>query len=137
MKQSTITLAQAVKFHGHLGPFLVLGLRIGNAAIRKLKAERYFGILVSVEGADKKPKSCLIDGLQLATGATFGKGNIEKIGAKSIKVRIKNLRNNKRIVFKLKHSLIEELDSIKTHSESEKVARRLYGENESKLFDFK
>ena len=136
MKQSTITLSQAVRFHGHLGPFLVLGLKIGNAAIKRLKAKRYFGILVSVEGADKKPKSCLIDGLQLATGATFGKGNIKKRAAKFIKVSVRNLKNNKRIVFKLRKSLIKKLDSIKTHSESEKLARRLYSEPESKLFDF-
>lgn len=136
MKHDTITLAQAVKFHGHLGPFLVLGLKIGNAAIKRLKAERYFGILVSVEGADKKPKSCLIDGLQLATGATFGKGNIEKKTAKFIKVRVKNLSNNKIIAFKLKDSLIEKLDGIKTHSESENMARRLFATPESKLFDF-
>lgn len=129
-------MSQAVKFHGHLGPFLVLGLKIGNEAIKKLKAQMYFGILVRVEGADKKPKSCLIDGLQLATGATFGKGNIKKRAAKFIKVSVKNLKNNKRIVFKFKKSLIKKLDRIKTHSESENLARQLYGEPAAKLFDF-
>lgn len=137
MSQIRISLSEAEKFHGHLGPFLVLGLKIGCEAIKELKAQRHFGILVRVQGADKKPKSCLIDGLQLTTGATFGKGNIEKIASKSIKIIVKNLRNNKRIVFKFKKSLIKRLDNIKTHSESEKLARQLYKSRPEKLFDFK
>ena len=39
-----ISLKEAEKFHGHLGPWLVLGLLIGDAALKKLKAEKYFGL---------------------------------------------------------------------------------------------
>lgn len=137
MKQGKISLKEAVKFHGHLGPYLVLGLKIGELALTRLKAKKYFGLDLSVKGADKRPKSCLIDGLQLSTGATYGKGNIEKKLAKFIKVSVKNLKNNKRIVFKLKKSLIKKLDNIKTHSESEKMAQQLYKSRPEKLFDFK
>jgi formylmethanofuran dehydrogenase subunit E len=70
MKKSGITLKEAIRFHGHLGPYLVLGVLAGEAALKKLKAKKYFGIEMKVWGANKKPKSCLVDGLQLSTGAT-------------------------------------------------------------------
>ncbi|MCX5710376.1 MAG: formylmethanofuran dehydrogenase subunit E family protein, partial [Candidatus Omnitrophica bacterium] len=73
-----VSLKEAVNFHGHLGPYLVLGLKAGEMALRKLGCKKYFGLEVKVFGALKKPKSCFIDGLQLSTGATYGKGNIQK-----------------------------------------------------------
>ena len=87
-----MALQQAINFHGHLGPYLVLGLKMGQVALKKIKAKKYFGINVSVGGVNCKPKSCLIDGLQLATGATFGKGNIRKAGGITIEVVITNIK---------------------------------------------
>ena len=34
-----ISLKQAVDFHGHLGPYLVLGLLMGKYALKKLKSQ--------------------------------------------------------------------------------------------------
>ena len=79
-------LSEAIDFHGHLGPYLVLGLLMGKYALKNLKAEKYFGLTIKVKGAYTKPESCLIDGLQLSTGATFGKGNIKKLQGRYIQV---------------------------------------------------
>ena len=135
MRRGNISLEEAVRFHGHLGPFLVLGLRIGDLAIKRLGAKRHFGVFVRVKGASKRPKSCLIDGLQLATGATFGKGNIDKIPGPRIIVSIKNLKNKTKIVFRLKKELSIRLDRLKTHEESEKMARILFKSPASELFE--
>jgi len=82
-------IKEAVKFHGHLGPYLILGVLAGEIALKRIGVKKYFGLEVKVYGANQKPKSCLIDGLQLSTGATFGKGNIRKLAGKNIKISVK------------------------------------------------
>ncbi len=130
-----ISLKEAKKFHGHLGPYLVLGLRAGEAALKKLKCKKYFGLEVKVWGINKKPKSCLIDGLQLSTGATYGKGNIKKLDGSAIKIEFQNRINNKKISLRFKKNLIQKLEAAKTHKGSESLARQLYKTNYSKFFN--
>ncbi|MFA6350098.1 MAG: formylmethanofuran dehydrogenase subunit E family protein [Candidatus Omnitrophota bacterium] len=133
-----ISLKEAIKFHGHLGPYLVLGLLAGWQGVRSLGCKRHFGLEVKVWGADKKPKSCLIDGLQLSTGATFGKGNIKKIKAPAIKILIRDCVNNKQIVLRLKRQLICRLSRANTHILAERLAKEIYGsDNITKLFILK
>jgi formylmethanofuran dehydrogenase subunit E len=130
-----ISLKEAEKFHGHLGPYLVLGLLAGKLAIKKLRAKKYSGLEIKVWGADKKPKSCLIDGLQLSTGATYGKGNIQKIGNNKIRVLFQNLKNNKKIAVYLKDDLMRKLNSLKGHKDSEVFAKRLYKTDPLRIFN--
>lgn len=132
-----ITLKEAVKFHGHLGPYLILGILAGELAVRKIRYKKYFGLKVKVWGVDKKPKSCLIDGLQLSTGATYGKGNIEKLNGPAIKVEFYNRPNRKKVTLQFKQSLIEKLGEAKTHKDSEILAKQLYKTGYSELFDLK
>src|SRR3989338_2684362 len=107
MKVKRITLRQGIRFHGHLGPYLTLGILLGEFALKRLRCKKYFGFNVKVYGANKKPKSCLIDGLQLSTGATFGKGNIHKFNGSLMRIDFYNKLNNKRIGLKLKPGLKE------------------------------
>jgi len=81
-------MKKAADFHGHLGPFLVMGVRMGLIGVREL----------GVEGNDEKlrvtamlrnsvPFSCIIDGIQVATKCTIGNKklklrNSSKIAAK-------------------------------------------------------
>lgn len=129
-----ISLKEAQKFHGHLGPYLVLGLLAGELALKKLGAGKYFGLEVKVYGAVQKPKSCLIDGLQLSTGATFGKGNIKKFNAAAIKMEFINRINQKKFTLKFKSGLIQKLEAVKIHKDSEILAKELYRANYIKLF---
>ena len=130
-----ISLKEAVKFHGHLGPYLVLGVLAGEMALKKLRCDKYFGLKVSVWGAGERPKSCLIDGLQLATGATYGKGNITKRDGKVIKVKFLNRTNNRIITLRLKDNILRMLEEVKTHRGSEVLARKLHREDCEKLFN--
>ena len=132
-----IPLKEAIKFHGHLGPYLVLGLLAGALGIKKTGAKKYFGLEVEVYGANIKPKSCLIDGLQLSTGATYGKGNIRKYASSSLKIILRNCKNNRSVTLGLKSSLLKELDNLKGHNDSEKFARRLLNINSQKIFTLK
>lgn len=136
MNNCRATLKEAVNFHGHLGPYLVLGLLAGEAALKKLRCKKYFALDVKVWGANKKPKSCLIDGLQLSTGATYGKGNIKKFDGKLIRIKLYNELNNKSITLGLKDSLTQRLKKAKTHKDCELLARGIYKTPYYKLFDF-
>ncbi len=63
-------------FHGHLGPFAMLGYRAGQLALRVLQAPSHFGIRAHVLCPPHTPQSCFADGVQCGTGCTLGKGNI-------------------------------------------------------------
>jgi len=135
MKNNKITLKEAEKFHGHLGPYLVLGILAGEFALKKLKCKKYFGFNIKIYGANKKPKSCLVDGLQLSTGATYGKGNIEKLNGPVIKIEFHSHMDNKKIILRFKEKSIQKLKKIKTHSDSEMLAKKLYKINPLNIFD--
>lgn len=64
-------------FHGHLGPYVVLGYRMGLAALDALGAGGHFDVSAHVHSVLQPPASCLIDGVQLGSGCTLGKRNIE------------------------------------------------------------
>lgn len=130
-----IALKEAERFHGHLGPYLVLGILAGELALKKLKVKKYFGLEVKVYGANKKPKSCLIDGLQLSTGATYGKGNINKFNGSKILVEFKSESPRKKVTIKFKDDLIKNLAKTKTHRDSELLARKLYNTDGCDLFN--
>lgn len=66
----------AKAFHGHLGPNLVIGMKMGEFAVRELQARRYFGIKAQVSCALEPPGSCIIDGIQVGAGCTMGKANV-------------------------------------------------------------
>ena len=127
-------LKSAIDFHGHLGPYLVLGLMVGNLAINKLKCKRHFGVKAIVKGAIKKPKSCLIDGIQISAGCTYGKGNIQKTEGKEIQVLFYNLRNRKKMKICFNNYLLRRLDALKGRKDSEAFARELFNTDPRDLF---
>ena len=69
-------LALIRNFHGHLGPFVVLGYRMGSLALDETGSSGHFGISAEVHSVLEPPRSCLIDGVQLGSGCTLGKRNI-------------------------------------------------------------
>jgi len=84
-------LTLAVQMHGHLGPWAAAGVRLGSAARQAAGAEGYFDLDVVVEGPfEKPPKACFLDGVQLGTGATLGKRNLQWRSAEQIAVIVTN-----------------------------------------------
>jgi putative hydrolase of HD superfamily len=66
-------LKEAVDFHGHLCPGLLIGYRAARALMARLDQPRSEDEeLVAVVEND----SCSVDGIQYITGCTFGKGNL-------------------------------------------------------------
>ena len=68
------------EFHGHQCPFMPIGYRMGRLALEKLGVEREkdHGFFVIAELGEGHPQTCMMDGIQAATGATFGKLLISK-----------------------------------------------------------
>ena len=64
------------EFHGHLGPYLVLGAKMGLYAKGTLSSSP-FEISAEVTMPLKPPLSCTIDGIQFTSGATTSKANLK------------------------------------------------------------
>jgi len=69
-------LARMKEFHGHLGPYVVLGYRMGMIALERTGSGGHFEISAEIHSVLSPPRSCLIDGVQLGSGCTLGKRNI-------------------------------------------------------------
>lgn len=81
MKLDPILLKTGIAFHGHKCPAMPLGMRAGLAALKKLGVERASNkeLYCYCETGPLHASACFVDGIQMATGCTFGKGNIEKM----------------------------------------------------------
>jgi formylmethanofuran dehydrogenase subunit E len=76
---------RAAEFHGHLGPFLVIGVRMGLIGLRKLGIEKNDGNLrITAMLRDHVPFSCTIDGIQVATKCTLGNQKLKSIDSQGI-----------------------------------------------------
>ncbi|MGB9742909.1 MAG: formylmethanofuran dehydrogenase subunit E family protein [candidate division WOR-3 bacterium] len=85
-------LSAAVRFHGHLGPWLVLGLRAGSYARRRFRCSP-FEITAIVHCPRTPPVRCILDGIQLSAGCTYGKGNIShRLSNRSCLIRFRHRR---------------------------------------------
>lgn len=71
-------------FHGHLGPIIVLGYRIGKYVKRYFCGDP-FQMSATVYCSGTPPESCIADGIQIGSGCTLGKRNIEIIASDEIK----------------------------------------------------
>ncbi len=71
-----LSYEQAIRFHGHNGPFLALGYKLGTYLNQGLKPKGIMDFKITVIIKFEKPFTCLIDGLQCSTFATFGKSNM-------------------------------------------------------------
>ncbi len=69
-------------FHGHKCPAMPMGLRLSLAAMEALDVKQRAGageLVALVELDADHCATCFADGVQVATGCTFGKGNIQKL----------------------------------------------------------
>ncbi len=84
-KQELATLIRkAAEFHGHLGPFLVLGIRMGLIGLRELGTKEDRNLRIRALLRDSVPFSCTIDGIQMATKCTIGNQKLKLIDSLGI-----------------------------------------------------
>ena len=107
-------LAAVVQFHGHLGPSVVAGARMGMIGLRAVEAKGYFDVEVTCNGPlARPPQSCFLDGVQVATGATLGKRTLQWSQADQLVMYIKNTRTGKTAQLRPTPALLGLLASFK------------------------
>jgi formylmethanofuran dehydrogenase subunit E len=97
-----------IKFHGHLGPYLIIGFKMGELSNELLGQETGAGSghllkKAIVKTGTKPPMSCIIDGIQYSSGCTVGKGNIEIINAQKPEATF--IINEKKLTISLKFQI--------------------------------
>jgi formylmethanofuran dehydrogenase subunit E len=131
-------LRAGVRFHGHLGPYLVLGLRMGTVAVRKLKPKRLHEVSAIVWTKTSPPQSCVLDGIQVSTGCTLGKGNIRAKDARHTKARFRTGGRTVAIEPTRKAlSLLSRVSAGSPQTELQEIALELNRMTDAELFTIK
>ncbi len=123
---------KGVEFHGHLGPFLVIGLRMGSLALKLLGLRGYSGLRAIVETGNEPPLSCIVDGVQVATGCTLGKGNVEVLRNTGAKTTF--LTEDRILVIELRDTLFRRILGELETDPPKKVAERIMRTIDDELF---
>ena len=135
-------IKKAADFHGHLGPFLVIGVRMGLIGLRELglqKATEKLRVTASLKYS--VPISCVLDGIQVTTGCTFGNQKLTLKNSSSIEAEFQ-LPNKEQVTVavnqtafnRLKKKLLSEKDS---NHEMQELAQLIASMPEKDLFVIK
>jgi formylmethanofuran dehydrogenase subunit E len=122
-------------FHGHLGPYVVAGLRLGQYAVRRLQANPHFGIEVDVFCPDQPPPSCAMDGIQFASGCTLGKRNIRHHVAEGVTARFRNRKTGQEITVQLRPAAMEAAVQEMHHHDDEAGAAVIEAMSDEELIE--
>ena len=111
-------LAILKAFHGHLGPYVVAGMRCGKYAVQRLEADPHFGIEADVHCPGAPPPSCFLDGIQISTGCTLGKMNIRHHVAETVTARFRNRHTGRTLALRLRPEAIgRAVEEMKRHDD--------------------
>jgi formylmethanofuran dehydrogenase subunit E len=137
-EELTSLIKKAAGFHGHLGPFLVIGVRIGSLTekILNVNAEESTKLRVTARLPLLTPFSCIIDGIQATTQCTVGnqKLRIENSQAKII-VYSEQQNSDKALRIHVNPKIIGELkDRYSEGASNEELAQEIASMPESQLF---
>lgn len=128
------SVEELAKFHGHLGPFIVLGYRMGRFALKYFGNDP-FSLKATIWCSGQTPQSCLMDGVQIGSGCTFGKRNIQLSVSEHVEVMFHHA-DGRAILLKpadyMKHK--SEYDSEDEELALENFAEAMYSMDDSELF---
>jgi len=131
-------LRGAVGFHGHFGPFLVVGVRAGIIALRELQTSRENKSLRAVASlVYSVPYSCILDGIQLSTGCTIGNKRLRFEESPAFSIMLEDPGNTRvtvsipsKAVDELKRKLAKDLPA----KDLERLAHEVASTAEEELF---
>ena len=128
-------LDMAKRFHGHLGPNLIAGMRMGRAALKALETEKYFGFEAQVGCADQPPGSCIADGVQFATGCTLGKRNITLTPSEDVWLRVARKDGSGSVIVRMRPGVLPRAMEWLRAEGDEAAALRLWDMPDDELLD--
>jgi len=129
------------RMHGHVGPWNVLGWRIGQAALRELDTKwGWHELDIICYVPIKTPYSCMADGLVIGTGNTIGRLDIrlaEVACVDLINVCIKRKDGKGSVlIFKPWSAYLQHIDAPKPEN-LERLSKECGNMQESDLFEIK
>jgi len=137
-KELTSAIKEAERLHGHLGPFLVIGVRMGNIVKRILNPNKGDNNLLyaTVTAPLLTPFSCIIDGIQATTKCTIGNQKLRiKNSKKEIFAHFQLQNSDKALKISVNQKIIEELISkIAEGVSNEELAWKIARMPENQLF---
>lgn len=124
-------LEQAGLFHTHVGPYLVIGLRMGRAVTDRLGSEP-FSYRITARTGRTPPYSCLVDGLQLATPCTTGNGGLEVAEERTMSIEARD-KNGRFLVVALNPDVYRRIEAECTEENQEPFALEIWEMPEDQL----
>lgn len=115
-------------FHGHLGPYVVVGYRMGQYARSSMNGKIRAVVLTGL----RPPVSCVVDGIQFSSGCTLGKGNIEV--RDEGKVHATFSAGNEQIEIELRDEVRRDINAQMTKDTEEHLALSIFRANFESLF---
>jgi len=123
-------LAEAARFHTHLGPYLVVGLRMGRAVTSRFGSEP-FSYKIRAHTGRVPPYSCSVDGMQLATPCTTGNGCIEVTEERLM--ALDAIRGATVLRVALRREIFDSIERDCSEEDQEEFALRLWSMPEDEL----
>ncbi|AFH43318.1 FmdE family protein [Fervidicoccus fontis] len=119
---SKTLIEKAREFHGHICPYVVLGLRASEIAMQRLNIKKASEAETVNEDiiAIVECNNCFADGVQVATGCTFGNNGLIYMDTGKNAVTLVRRRDWK---------------GIRVYVDSEKMKKRYFSEEASRLFE--
>ncbi len=124
-------LAALQRFHGHLGIYVTLGLRMG--AIGKRTFGHWKGLRATVRTVPQPPMMCVVDGVQVGSACTMGKGNIVVEAAEAPGVTFE--KEGRRVTISLKPGLVRTIEGEMSHEREIERSLHYFHAPEDELFD--
>ena len=128
-------IEKAADLHGHLGPFLVLGVRMGETAKKILKTAN---LQVTAKLPLSTPFSCVLDGIQVATQCTIGNQKLKiENSSKGISATFQCAKTGKKLKVKVNPKITDALMKFSEGFSNEELAWEIASMPEDKLFSVK
>ncbi|MBN1459526.1 MAG: formylmethanofuran dehydrogenase subunit E family protein [Armatimonadetes bacterium] len=124
-------LQDAARFHTHLGPYLVIGLRMGRAVTDRLGAEP-FSYRIRAHTGRVPPYSCSVDGIQLSTPCTTGNGCVEVTDERLM--ALDAVKGDTVLRVALREEVFQGIENECSEDDQEAFALRLWSMPEDELF---
>jgi formylmethanofuran dehydrogenase subunit E len=108
----TAAIEYARKLHGHVGPYLIIGLKMGNAAKEALNIPdaEFTHLIADINVPLHPPYSCLLDGIQVSTTCTVGNQRLQFKNSQTIQAIFLNEKDSKTVKITLTEQFIEQLE---------------------------
>lgn len=129
-------LSRVLDYHGHLGPWAVIGYRVGERALKESGLPRSTKDLVVVHYCPEAVQyTCMLDGLHAATGASIGKLTLkhEVVPADQLHTVVVDRKHGRRYQFTVNPQLVSSILNL-DHEHQISEARRVAGLADDKLF---